>query len=72
MVQNPTRTVSSSSDGGVKVKSSKNRKPAKRKSTSVVPILRTPPEPFACYFLLLSSVEDTTTLQHEDFQQQRD
>jgi hypothetical protein len=29
MVQNPTRTVSISSDGGVKVKSSKNRKPAK-------------------------------------------
>jgi hypothetical protein len=37
-----------------------------------VPILRIPPEPFAGHFLLLSSVEDTTRLQHEDFQQQRD
>jgi cysteine protease ATG4 len=47
------------------------KKTAKRKSASVVPVLKTPPEPSA-YFPFPSSAEDTATPQQEDFQQQRD
>jgi cysteine protease ATG4 len=60
---------SSSSGGGVKVKSN-SKNTVKRKSASVVPVLSTP-EPSA-HFPFPSSVEDTTTPQQEDFQQQRD
>jgi len=61
---------SSSSGGGIEVKSSKSKKKAKRISAFVVPVLRTPPKPSA-HFPFPSSV-DTTTHQQEDFQQQRD
>jgi cysteine protease ATG4 len=70
MVQTHSNSSSSSSSSGVKVKSSKSKKTVKRKSASVVPVLRTP-EPSA-HFPFPSSVEDTTTPQQEDFQQQRD
>jgi cysteine protease ATG4 len=69
MVQTHSNSSSSSSSSGVKVKSSKSKKTAKRKSASVVPVLRAPPEP---HFPFPSSVEDTTTPQQEDFQHQRD
>jgi len=70
MVQTHSNSSSSSSSSGVKVRS-KSKKNVKRKSASVVHVLRTP-EPSA-HFPFPSSVEDTTTTpQQEDFQQQRD